>query len=111
MISIIVEDKSITIDGVGAKALDDRVSTMVASDVRALQFHEEKGIGHLEFTYEYGDERRGNQHITESDINIPVIKALHATLIAEEESRREAERAAREAEEAARLEQETNDVV
>ena len=88
MISIIVEDRTISIDGVGARSSDDRVASLVAPDVRALQFHEGKGIGHIEFAYEYGDDRRDNQHITASDINIPAIKALHATLIAEEEARR-----------------------
>ena len=88
MISIIVEDKTIVIDNVGITALDDRVKALVAPDVRAIQFHEGRGIGHIEFSYEYGDERRGNQRITASDINIPAIKALHATLIAEEEARR-----------------------
>ena len=88
MISIIVEDRVIAIDGLAVRALDDRVKALVAPDVRAVQFHEERGIGHIEFAYEYGDERRGNQSITASDINIPAIKELHATLIAEEEARR-----------------------
>ena len=88
MISIIVEDKTIVIDNVSITALDDRVKTLVAPDVRAVQFHEGKSIGHIEFAYEYGDERRGNKRITVSDINIPAIKSLHATLIAEEEARK-----------------------
>ena len=91
MISVIVEDKTIVIDGVGVSTLDNRVSSLVAPDVRAVQFHEGKGIGHIEFAYEYGDERRGNQSITSSDIDIAAIKSLHATLIAEEKERMEKE--------------------
>jgi len=99
MISIIVEDRTIVVDGLGARSLDNRVASLVAPDVRALQFHEGRGIGHIEFAYEYGDDRRDNQHITASDINIPAIRALHATLVAEEEDRIAAEEARRAEEE------------
>ena len=93
MISIIPEDKTIVIDGISARALDNRVSAVAATDARAIQFHEEKGIGHIEFAYEYGDDRKGNKCITAEDIDIAEIKALHETLIAEEAKRQAEERA------------------
>lgn len=104
MISIIVEDRCIVINGVDARASDDRVSSLLAPDVRAVQFREDKGIGHIEFAYEYGDDRIPNKSITASDIDIPAIKNLHATFLAEEiERKEEEERKAREQE---RLERE-----
>jgi len=92
MISVIVEDKSIVINGVGAFASDNRVSEMVAPDVRAIQFNEKKGVGHIEFAFENAEERRGNKAITESDIDVDAITSLHATLVAEEKQRLEKEK-------------------
>ena len=95
MISVLVQDRAVYVDGNVAVANDDRVSTLVApiaSGVSAIQFSEEKGVGHVEFIAEYGDPNpRGNLHITESDIDVAAIKSLHATLIAEEKERMEKE--------------------
>tara|TARA_Y100000588_G_C14073416_1_gene846819 strand:+ start:560 stop:871 length:312 start_codon:yes stop_codon:yes gene_type:complete len=91
MISVLVLDRAVYVDGIVAFANDDRISTLIApiaSDVSAIQFSEEKNIGHVEFINEYGDPNpKGNLHITASDIDIASIKSLHSTLIAEEEER------------------------
>ena len=83
--SIIPEDGTIVIDGVGVSAADARVSSMVASDVHAIQYDDSRSIGHIEYKRDMYDKfPKGNEMIYELDT--AKFKELHATLLAEYEA-------------------------
>ena len=64
--SIIPEDGTIVIDGVGVSSTDARVSSMVASDIHAMQYDDSKSIGHIEYKRDMYDKfPKGNEMIYE----------------------------------------------
>lgn len=86
--SIIPEDGVIVIDGVGASTGDARVSSMVASDVHAIQYDDSRSIGHIEYKRDLYDKTpKGNEMIYELDT--AKFKELHSKVIAEMEKERE----------------------
>ena len=83
--SVIPEDGTIVIDGVGVSSTDARVSSMVASDIHAMQYDDSKSIGHIEYKRDMYDKfPKGNEMIYELDT--AKFKELHATIIAEYEA-------------------------
>ena len=85
--SIIPEDGSIVIDGIGVSSADARVSSMTASDVHAIQYDDSKSIGHIEYKRDMYDKfPKGNEMIY--DLDTAKFKELHATLLAEAEQER-----------------------
>ena len=86
--SIIPEDGSIVIDGIGVSSADARVSSMTASDVHAIQYDDSKSIGHIEYKRDMYDKfPKGNEMIY--DLDTAKYKELHATLMAEMEAEQE----------------------
>ena len=86
--SIIPEDGTIVIDGVGVSSADARVSSMTASDVHAIQYDDSKSIGHIEYKRDMYDKfPKGNEMIY--DLDTAKYKELHATLMAEMEAEQE----------------------
>lgn len=86
--SIIPEDGSIVIDGIGVATTDARVSSMIASDIHAIQYDDSKSIGHIEYKRDMYDKfPKGNEMIY--DLDTAKFKELHATLMAEMEAEKE----------------------
>ena len=88
--SIIPDDGTIVIDGVGISSQDDRVSSMVSSDIRAIQYDDSESIGHIEYKSGMYDRfPRDNEMIY--DLDTTKFKELHSKMSAEKEKFREAE--------------------
>ena len=90
MITIIPEDGSISIDGVGAiaEASDKRVSLLFNDDVRAIQFNPATGKGHIEYKRDiYDPLPKPNEMIDGTEVDWVKVREIHHDLIQREEAR------------------------
>jgi hypothetical protein len=90
MISIIPSDETIVIDGVAIQDTEQkRVSAMLAPDIHAIQFDDQRNIGEVEyvndpFWQQVGGEYRQNEPITAESFDFSAIRAVHAAVLEED---------------------------
>ena len=83
-ISIVPIDGTIVIGGVGVTVTNDRLRSIVASDIHAIQYDESNSIGHIEYKRgPYDKNPRGNEMIY-NEFDPSPFKELHAELLEEE---------------------------
>jgi len=90
MITIIPEDGTISIDGVGAiaEASDKRVSLLFNDDVRAIQFNPATGKGHIEYKRDiYDPLPKPNEMIDGTEVDWVKVRELHHDIIQKAEAR------------------------